>query len=218
MPVRRPARPTSYPIGTRLAENYGLDLDREAREGLPGDRLGMRPVAHEASRRSRAIIIYVLVFLASIGYLLHAMRRNAVAPAARMVASESRWPDLKAAVAASAVADGWVPAFVPETATDLRVWRDAPDGRGWLRFTLAKPEMDRLASRFEHIQPQNLGQGPAIGWWPPELRGTYLVGGRHSGWVIAWTGRSDNRGGEVNLALDFLHGYGYIWRGFIKTQ
>lgn len=195
-----------------------MDLDREAREGLPGDRLGMRPVDHEPSRRSRAIIISALVLIVSLGLLIHTFRKVAPVPSARVAASESRWPDLKTAIAAGAVADGWVPAFVPASAEDLRVWRDAPDGRGWLRFNLSKPELDRLAARFGHIRPQNLGPGPAIGWWPPELRGTFLVGGPHSGWVIAWTGRSDNRGGEVNLALDFNRGYGYVWRGFIKTQ
>lgn len=83
---------------------------------------------------------------------------------------EAHYPDMKAAGAAGEIARGWIPAFVPESAVDIRIKYDVENNRTWLSFRGAidrstLPEACRSVTSKEIIYPTN---GPRA-WWPVAL-------------------------------------------------
>lgn len=200
--------PTPYPIGTKIAEGYGLDLNREAALGLPGKRLGMRPPAEEddAGSRRGALILAVLAVavVAAWGWRLHGLSRsNFVATA---------YPDFRAAASQAAFQQGWVPRFLPTGATEIRDLHDVATGAGWLAFAFAPGEGHKLVAGLNRPSARTLEAlrvaGPAADWWPAALRGRPAAG-----WDIYLTGRMIRGAGLVEyLAVDRRHGRAALWR------
>lgn len=85
---------------------------------------------------------------------------------------EGHYPDMKAAAAAGEISRGWIPAFVPESAVDIRLKSDVENNRTWLSFrgTVDRstlPETCLSVTTKGIIYPIN---GPQ-GWWPVALTG-----------------------------------------------
>lgn len=66
---------------------------------------------------------------------------------------------------------GWLPDFVPATATAIREVHNLDSGEQWLRFVLPRAELDALAARVPAIPP---GGAPARHRRPPRWSGTWV--------------------------------------------
>ena len=67
--MKNTEQPTPYPIGTRIAEGYAMDLNREAAEGRPalfGARAQEEAAAGEAPFLLRADTLMLIVGLAAV--------------------------------------------------------------------------------------------------------------------------------------------------------
>jgi hypothetical protein len=239
-PTRRKARNlratrTLYPIGTRLAESYGMDLDREAAEGRPGDRLGMPPVYPEpAGRRLLGVsatflgvgtavllVAFALALVLSLsGSRVDFLRaffrmgpRRVAEPASRTIVT-NHYADVRAAGRAGALLDGWVPPFVPEGATDLYERHDPATGEGWLAFQFPPAQGRRMADRLHRVGPAVAGivTGPNGDWWPSSLRGHIGTRKGQPAWEIYLTPRRSATGLAEYMAIDWESSRAFLWR------
>lgn len=87
---------------------------------------------------------------------------------------EATFLDVKAARAAGAVARGWVPIDLPESATELQELHDLDTNEVWGTFRLPPTDtpgtigLTRVeASRIDGHPVRS----PSVGWWPRELSG-----------------------------------------------
>lgn len=83
---------------------------------------------------------------------------------------EAHYPDMKAAAAAGEISRGWIPAFVPESAVDIRLKSDVENNRTWLSF---RGVMDRttLTEACPNVAIKDViypSHGPQA-WWPSDL-------------------------------------------------
>lgn len=80
------------------------------------------------------------------------------------------------AEAASALERGWMPAFVPPSARDIREVHNIDTNRQWLRFTVDEVEAERIASTMQPVSPEEARRTRTRpprweGAWPEEQRG-----------------------------------------------
>src|SRR5690349_17612463 len=115
------------PVGTRLADGYGMDLDREARGGLPP--AGIRRARPAARRRStvRWVARLVVVAVAILSAAAIARHRRPATQGTLEVASA----DVRAASSTDAWTAGFFPSFIPARATDLHLLADRDAGESW---------------------------------------------------------------------------------------
>ncbi|MEK7476303.1 MAG: hypothetical protein AAB152_11820 [Candidatus Coatesbacteria bacterium] len=208
-----------YPIGTRIADGYGLDLDREARDGVPGTRLGMPPEEPETVRftplHPAAVLALVAVVAGMIILLPHHQRPS---PPANPEVTR-HYADMRAAGHAGALAAGWVPSFVPAGATDIYERHNDSTSEGWLAFRFPPDEGPRMTDRF-HLWKLSEGRleilsvlGPPDAWWPDKLRGRIAVDARLPPWEIYYTGRcATGKPIRERIAVDWKNSRAYLWR------
>ena len=113
---------------------------------------------------------------------------------------------------AGAVARGWIPSFVPRSATDIREVHDLDTSEQWLRFRVpvgdtsvaigAAPLPLSDARRSARKPP------PAVGPWLPELRDPPLITPRAG--VRAYRHRGPGPGARC-VALDTRENLAYAW-------
>lgn len=118
---------------------------------------------------------------------------------------EGHYPDMKAAGAAGEISRGWIPTFVPESATDIRLKYDVENNRTWLSFrgivdesVLPKTCLNVTATNVTY--PTN---GPR-GWWPSALT-TDLSGSKAEYEYYAC------KDGEI-LAIERTKAQVFLWR------
>lgn len=219
MPRTRQAgkRGLVYPIGTRLAEIYGMDLDREAREGRPADRIGMPPGRAEQAppRPFSPVTVFLLVALVAcaILYLPRAWRHDEAVPAP----VTSRYADLRAAGHAGAMLAGWVPRFVPAGATDIHEVHDPVTRQSWLGFRFPAAEGGRMREQLSAVPAERAARvvvgGPVAAWWPAGLRGMSPFAEPGSPWRLYLSPRRVAvTGFREYVAVDWESSVAYVWR------
>jgi len=113
---------------------------------------------------------------------------------------------------AGAVARGWIPAFVPRTATEIREAHDLDTNQQWLRFRV--PPGDTAVAVGGMLIPLTAVRGEAapppsgVGPWLPELRAPPLVTSR-SGIRVYRHARGGF--GAACVALDTRENLAYAW-------
>ncbi len=85
-----------------------------------------------------------------------------------------RYADYAAARAAGAVRRGWIPPFVPPSATDIRQVHDLDSNAQWLRFRVCREDAQALLGAAEILNVWEVwGKVAApprdIGRWPEQL-------------------------------------------------
>jgi hypothetical protein len=118
---------------------------------------------------------------------------------------EAHYPDMKAAAAAGEISRGWIPAFVPESAVDIRLKYDVENNRTWLSFRgttdrAAFPEACLSVNNKEVTYPTN---GPR-GWWPVDLTADSRDSKAEYEYYAC-------KGGEI-LAIDRTKTQVFLWR------
>ncbi len=89
---------------------------------------------------------------------------------------ESRYEGYQQALEEGAIERGWVPSFLPESATDIRERHDIDTNETWIRFHLEPPQfeppdgscVETPASEVKLPGPKSRG----IAWWPGDLVGS----------------------------------------------
>lgn len=112
---------------------------------------------------------------------------------------------MKAAIAAGEVSRGWIPAFVPEAATDIRLKYDVENNRTWLAF---RGLIERSTLQYQCLSASSKeitfpSSGPR-GWWPGVLTGDSSDGKS----AYAYYSCKD---GEI-VATDETKGEVFLWR------
>ena len=118
---------------------------------------------------------------------------------------ESHYPDMKAAAAAGEISRGWVPAFVPESAVDIRLKYDVENNRTWLSFH-GMVERSTLPEACIGVTTKDVtypSSGPR-GWWP----GALTVTSKESNPEYEYYACKD---GEM-LAIDQAKAQVFLWR------
>lgn len=83
---------------------------------------------------------------------------------------EGHYPDMKAAAAAGEISRGWIPAFVPQSASDIRIKYDVENNRTWLSFR-GTVDQSTLHDTCHSVTGKEISypiNGPR-GWWPIAL-------------------------------------------------
>ena len=211
----RPARGSgpelAYPIGTRLAEGYGMDLDREAKRGLSGD--FRRPLPGPEIKRTSFLLPVILAVLA--GIILFVERGRPARIVTVAPPADLAFADQHAAVMARAFTDQILPPFTPDSATDIHV-------RGtWLAFRTTPEQLKALQDRFDRVPDEQLAKIPLggleVAWWPAGLRHRKSLTNLEDHWIFFFTGRSlERRPGQFSaelMAVDRSNTRAYFWRG-----
>jgi hypothetical protein len=114
---------------------------------------------------------------------------------------------------AGAVTRGWIPPFVPRSATDIREVHDLDTNEQWLRFSV--PAGDTSVALGATLLPlseaRQLARTPpsVMGPWLPELRDPPLVTPRSG--IRAYRHRRTGIGANC-VALDTRENRAYVWR------
>jgi hypothetical protein len=113
---------------------------------------------------------------------------------------------------AGAVARGWLPSFMPRSATDIREVHDLDTNAQWLRFRVPAGDTSVAtgAAPLPMIEARRSARKPpsAIGRWLPELRDPPLVTPRAS--VRAYRHLGPGPGARC-IALDTRQNEAYAW-------
>lgn len=190
---------TPYPIGTRLAESYGIDLNREKRMGLPADGIGRRPTGPlqlpSSTWATAALAVFIAAFIGAAMLWKHSGREDAAVPPV-----EGACENLKEAVARGGFRDEWLPPFVPESASGIRWWSDRKSGFRFLLCAVPEPDLVALARRdWPRVAPTDRRAdwrvATPVPWWPTELRAVSPLT-EAQGWRILWTRRRFGGGSE----------------------
>ena len=101
-------------------------------------------------RRSAYILLPCLLAPACVGEVVH-----------------RQYPTCAAAVAAGEQTRGWLPEWVPNTASDLHLQSDLDSNEWWLRFRLPGAARDSLKSRLTPADPTSVRPSKPGGaaWW-----------------------------------------------------
>jgi hypothetical protein len=192
-----------------------MDLDREAREGRPGDRLGMPPVEEkpEAVVPFRFGTVLLLAALLAISlYVLATLPRRPSAPHAPAPVAH-HYANVREAGRAGALLLGWAPGFLPEGTTDIDELHDPVTREGWLAFTFPPANAARLVDRLMKVPAEKLARihvrGPGTRWWPAALHGSVA----DSGWTVYRSPRSGRPVDPVEyVAIDPTLSHACLWR------
>ena len=124
---------------------------------------------------------------------------------------ESAFASMKEARSTGAVARGWVPNDLPESATDLREAHDVDTNEVWGTFRLPSSERARTMTLARVESSQISGQSvraPRASWWPERLSGN--LDGRvleKSGFEVYLSPAPSN----FWIAIDQNGGRGFFW-------
>ena len=221
---------SAYPIGTRIADGYKMDLDREARDGIPGDRLGM-PAAEPIRPQSRFrrwlddlayLSLVILTLLVIVGIALHFFvarwkgldRYNLPQPG---LSETHHYADVRAAGRSGALTEGWVPSFIPDGATDIDERHHNSTGEGWVVFRFPSSQGRWMTDRLTRVPPDKLFWlvvgGPNEAWWPDSLQGRVALRKTGTTWEIFRTSRHKT-GTQLSeyVAIDWKGSRACLWR------
>lgn len=81
---------------------------------------------------------------------------------------ESRYDDLAAASEAGAVAHGWVPSFLPASATAIRETHNLDTNEVWMTFSMVQNAFDGVDA-CERSDDILLPRDSGLAWWPEGL-------------------------------------------------
>jgi len=89
---------------------------------------------------------------------------------------ESFYTNYSQAVSDGAIMKGWLPMFIPHSATDIAERHDIDTNEIWVRFHFSKDDLSSLLGPCEEIQSTDVAfprsnVTQAISWWPSNLRG-----------------------------------------------
>jgi hypothetical protein len=84
-----------------------------------------------------------------------------------------------------AVKRGWLPAFVPKSATDITLAHDLDTNYQWLRFRIPTNEIEAMDKNmrsisFSEARKTGVNKSTPIKDWPPELQAPLLITPRGS--------------------------------------
>lgn len=84
------------------------------------------------------------------------------------------------ATKAGAVARGWLPAFIPRSATDITLVNDLDTNHQWLKFRIPASEVSEMTKGMNAItiaeaRESVIRKPTGIGTWPPELNNTMVA-------------------------------------------
>ena len=122
------------------------------------------------------------------------------------------YPTYADAERAGAVARGWIPRFVPRTATEIREAHNLDTNQQWLRFRV--PRGDTSVAVGATVMPlaearQSASKPPSgVGRWLPELRDPPLVTPRAG--IRAYRHAATGLGAAC-VALDGQESVAYAW-------
>ncbi|MEO7862053.1 MAG: hypothetical protein ABIU05_16800 [Nitrospirales bacterium] len=119
--------------------------------------------------------------------------------------NEAHYPDMKAAAAAGEISRGWIPAFAPEFAADVRLKYDVENNRTWLSFrgTIDRATLPATCLSVNNKEITYPTNGPR-GWWPVGLTaGSRDIAAEYEYYAC--------KGGEV-LAIDRAKTQVFLWR------
>jgi hypothetical protein len=118
---------------------------------------------------------------------------------------ETHYVTLTAAEIAGAVHQGWIPAWLPKNAHNLKEKHDLDNNKSILRFDF--PETDKWIppSGCLRIHPREArGPGLTASWWPKDVPSPDLAAPRYAYYACA--------GGRELLAVDSPGGEALHWR------
>jgi hypothetical protein len=158
------------------------------------------PIDADRLRRRRSVVLLIVFGLAALGIgVCTSVRTRGRQP-------EAYWPAYAQAPRAGADA---LPPFVPPSATEIHVRRDASEHMRWVRFTYAPADHDRVTAGLRRLSfAESLGvdvQGPSFTpWWTVNER-TMLgrAGKRLEVWQVP--------GKKAWLFVDPLANAGFYW-------
>jgi len=84
---------------------------------------------------------------------------------------QASYADYKAAENAGEVARGWIPAYIPKSAVDIRIKYDIENNQTWLTFYTTSDDLSWIATsckRVSHSEINYPRKSPAR-WWPSDL-------------------------------------------------
>jgi hypothetical protein len=78
-----------------------------------------------------------------------------------------QYPTYAGAVAAGELARGWLPEWIPSSASDLHLQSDLDSNEWWLRFQLPGAARDSLKSRLEAVDAASVrvSKPSRAAWW-----------------------------------------------------
>ncbi len=134
---------------------------------------------------------------------------------------EKRYGSLEEARRDGALARGWVPAVLPESASDIIEFHDLDTNETWGTFKFSPT--GSAAFRAALVEPGSEEQlvaprRPGVArWWPDFLHGR-LDGGRLSGarlslYRLGGQKPEAREAGRVFFAVNWEDGVAYFWRG-----
>lgn len=121
---------------------------------------------------------------------------------------ESRYEDHAAAAAAGAMTRGWLPSFLPASATTIREAHNLDTNEVWATFMIAPGAMDdnnacQRSDRSGVLLPRRAG----IGWWPDALSERSAEEPPAVGYTYFRCGTT------AFIAVDGSSGAVYYWQG-----
>jgi hypothetical protein len=126
---------------------------------------------------------------------------------------ESSFASVKEARSSGAVARGWVPNDLPESATDLRELHDLDTNEVWGTFRL--PVSERAPSvALTRVEASKLNghavRSPRASWWPETLTGNLDSGVLQKNGLELYSAPPPS---EFWIAIDRNGGRGFFWSG-----
>lgn len=84
---------------------------------------------------------------------------------------KSEYPNAQAAISAGAIQRGWIPAFLPSSATQIIEKHNLDTNEVWLRFLIDPKQLYSIEKRCQPILPSEivLPRRSAGDWWPDAL-------------------------------------------------
>ncbi len=201
--------PNKRTPGTRLAESYGMDLDREKRDGRPAEGIGRgkAKTGRRSSMLGRLWPIILLGAIVSVALNWRTLVKTPLAdPALAAERISARYTKTADAVKAGGLRDGWLPSFIPADEWDIRVEREGD--AHWIMFLASAALISDVERRFTRVSSSDRGSAlatnPGVAWWPKALP-------NEAEWTIYRTGKRF-RGGDEYVGCG-PHGMVCVWLG-----
>lgn len=127
---------------------------------------------------------------------------------------ESTYTSRQAAEQAGAFSRGWLPAFLPSSASDLRELHNLDSNESLLRFSFMPADLPTITASLQPVSESELCPPPFQGlrrpaWWPKDLVGAQRGGLRFFRSTAALAGPQTPAGW---FAVDAARGIGFFWR------
>jgi hypothetical protein len=90
----------------------------------------------------------------------------------QMETQENKYADAQAAITAGAIQQGWIPTFLPLSATNIRERHNVDTNEVWLQFSMNSNELDIIEKSCQRIASAEIKLPRKSGgaWWPDVLK------------------------------------------------